>query len=205
MSKKAGFTLIEILIALAVFAILATITSSAMYYSFNTKARVSQQAERLNILQLAVILMQRDSIQIIPRSIRGNEMHLFPAFIGQPQYLEFTRVGVENPNSQEKRSTLQRIAYVCHDNQLLRRSWQVLDPVNRDHYSDKVLIDNLLACRFAYLNQTLQVLPEWRENALQQNQRAEPLPKAIQLNLTLKDWDKMSLLFAIPEALYSEH
>lgn len=205
MHKYRGFTLIEILIALVVFAILAGITSSAMYYAFNTKARVNQQADRLNMLQLAVILLERDTTQAISRSIRGNEMHQFSAFIGQSQYFEFTRLGIENPYSQEKRSNMQRIAYVCRDNQLIRRRWPVLDTTNRDRYEDKVILDNLTACRFAYLNQSLQVLPEWRENALQQNQRAEPLPKAVQLNMTLRDWDKMSLLFTIPEALYAEH
>ncbi|KTC78261.1 GspJ family T2SS minor pseudopilin variant LspJ [Legionella brunensis] len=204
MNKEKGFTLIEILIALAVFAILATVTSSAMYYAFNTKERVNQQADRLNVIQLAIILIERDTTQTIARTIRGNEMHLFSAFIGQPQYLELTRLGIENPNSQEKRSNLQRVAYVCHDNQLLRRSWPVLDPTNRDNYEDRILLDNLLDCKFAYLDHNLQVLSEWRENALQQNQKSQPLPKALQFNLTLKDWGKMSLLFIIPEALYAE-
>ncbi|CEK10852.1 GspJ family T2SS minor pseudopilin variant LspJ [Legionella hackeliae] len=204
MNKKAGFTLIEILIALTVFAILATATSSMMYYAFNTRARVNQQANRLNMVQLALLIIERDISQAIPRAVYGNEMHLFPAFVGQPQYFELTRLGFENPHSQEKRSNLQRIAYLCHDNQLLRRIWPTLDSTNRDHYEDRILLDNLIACRFSYLNHNLQVLPEWRENAIQQNQKAEPLPKAIQFNLTLKDWDKMSLLFIIPEALYVE-
>lgn len=203
MSKQHGFTLLEILIALAVFAILATITSSAMYYAFNTRARVNEQADRLNTLQLAVTLIERDVEQIVARAIRGNEMHLFPAFIGQHQYLELTRNGIVNPNSEEKRSSLKRIAYVCQNNQLLRRSWESLDTTNRKLYEDKVLLDNIVNCKFAYLNHSLQVLPEWRENALQQNQQSEPLPKAIQFTLTLKDWDKMSLLFIIPEALYA--
>ncbi|ASQ45780.1 GspJ family T2SS minor pseudopilin variant LspJ [Legionella clemsonensis] len=203
MNKKAGFTLIEILIALAVFAILATVTSSVMYYAFNTRARVNQQADRLNNIQLALLLIERDTTQAIPRAVFGNEMHLFPAFIGQPQYFELTKLGFENPHSLEKRSNLQRIAYICNNNQLLRRIWSTLDSTNRDRYEDRIVLDNLVTCRFAYLNHNLQVLPEWRENAVQQNQKAEPLPKAIQINLTLKDWDKISLLFIIPEALYA--
>ncbi|MDI9819496.1 MULTISPECIES: GspJ family T2SS minor pseudopilin variant LspJ [unclassified Legionella] len=204
MNKHIGFTLLEILIALSVFAILATITASTMYYAFNIKERVIQQADRLNNLQLAMILIERDTTQVIPRPVRGNDMHLFPAFAGQPQYLEFTRDGIVNPGSAEKRSTLKRIAYICRANQLLRRSWEVLDTPERNRYEEKILLDNLTNCKFSYLNHSLQVLPEWRDNALQQNQRAEPLPKAVQLNFTLKDWDKISLLTIIPEALYAE-
>ena len=53
MTRVKGFTLIEILIALTVFAILATITSSTLYYAFNTRTRVNEQSERLSTLQLA--------------------------------------------------------------------------------------------------------------------------------------------------------
>lgn len=197
-----GFTLIEILIALTVFAILATITSSTLYYTFNTRTRVNLQAERLNALQLAISIIQQDTSQTVERAIRGNEMRLFPVFVGQPQYLELTRDGVVNPNSAEKRSTLKRIALVCQDEKLLRRTWSTLDPIDRNKYEDKVLLNNLSECHFNYLNQTLQLLAEWREQAITQNQRREPLPKAIQMNLTLKDWGELNMLFIIPGALY---
>jgi general secretion pathway protein J len=203
MKKLHGFTLIEILIALTVFAILATITSSTLYYAFTARTRVNEQAERLNALQLAISIIQQDISQTVDRPIRGNEMRLFPGFIGQTQYLEFTRDGVINPESIEKRSTLKRIALVCQEGKLLRRTWTSLDPLDRNIAEDKELINNLSDCNFNYLNQNLQVLTEWREQALSQNQRKEPLPKAIQLNLKLNDWGKLNLLFIIPEALYA--
>lgn len=203
MNKTKGFTLIEILIALMVFAILATITSSTLYYAFNARTRVNLQAERLNSLQLAISIIQQDTNQTVERAIRGNEMRIFPVFVGQAQYLELTRDGNVNPKSLEKRSTLKRIALVCQEEKLLRRTWASLDPSDRNIYEDKVLLDNLSACNFKYLNQTLQVLDEWREQAVTQNQRKEPFPKAIQMNLTLKDWGEMNLLFIIPEALYA--
>lgn len=178
MIKNKGFTLIEILIALTVFAILATITSSTLYYAFNTRTRVNAQAERLNALQLAISIIQQDTSQTVERAIRGNEMRLFPIFVGQPQYLELTRDGVVNPNSAEKRSTLERVALVCQDSKLLRRTWNTLDPIDRNIYKDKVLLDNLSECHFNYLNQNLQLLSEWREQAVNQNQQREPLPKA---------------------------
>jgi general secretion pathway protein J len=198
-----GFTLIEILMALTVFAILATITSSSLYYAFDARTRVNTQAERLNTLQLAVSLIQQDISQVVERAIRGNEMHLFPIFVGQPQYMEFTRDGHLNPQSLEKRSTLKRIAVVCKDGTLLRRTWPSLDPTNRSTYEDKVLLDNISACHFNYLSQSSQLLSEWREQAVDQNQNREPLPQAVQINLKLKEWGEMNLLFVIPEALYA--
>lgn len=202
MKRGSGFTLIEILIALTVFAILATITSSSLYYAFNARTRVNAQAEQLNTLQLAVSIIQQDISQTVERAVRGNEMRLFPVFVGQTQYLEFTRDGSINPQSVHKRSTLKRVALVCEDGKLLHRTWNSLDPADRNIYADKGLLDNLTDCRFNYLNQNLEVLNEWREQAVTQNQRKEPFPKAIQVNVTLNEWGKMNLLFIIPEALY---
>ncbi len=198
-----GFTLIEILIALMVFAILATITASSLYYAFNTRTRVNEQAKRLSDLQLTIALIQKDCLQALERPIRVNDMVLVPAFVGQNNSLELTRDGNINPQSLEKRSNLKRIALVCENHRLIRRTWASLDPIDLQVFEDRVLLDNLNHCHFNYLNQSLQLLPEWHAQALSQNQSKETLPKAIQMNLTLNDWGEMSLLFAIPGALYA--
>ncbi|MBA2652117.1 MAG: GspJ family T2SS minor pseudopilin variant LspJ [Tatlockia sp.] len=202
--KQQGYTLIEILIALAVFAILATITASSMYYAFETRARVTAQADRLNALQLALVLMERDIEQIVLRNARGKDMLIYPALDGQSKYVEFTRSGFANPNSDEKRSILKRVAYLCQNNSLLRRTWVALDAADRKAYQDKILLTELTHCEFSYLNSNVQNLSEIRASAVQPNQRAEPLPKAIQMNLTLNHWGNINYLFVIPGSLYAE-
>ncbi len=131
-------------------------------------------------------------------------MQIFPAFEGKSQYLELTRSGYANPNSDEKRSILKRVAILCQNNNLVRRTWASLDTADRKTYRDTILISNLSSCKFSYLNQNLQILNEWRANAVQQDQRVEPLPKAIQMNLTLNHWGNINYLFIIPGALYAE-
>lgn len=204
MTREAGFTLLEILIALTVFAILATVTSGAMYHAFDTRNRVNDQANRLTQLQLTVSMIENDAKQVIDRPIRGNEMRLFPIFYGNNKYAEFTRDGLTNPFGQDRRSSLKRIAFVCENNKFFRRSWSVLDPVDHNQFESKLLLDNLDECQLRYLNHGLEVLSEWREHAVSQNQKKEPFPQAIQLNLTLKDWGKASFLFLIPEAVYDD-
>ena len=199
-----GFTLLEILVALSVFVILATMTSSAMYHAFNTRALVTAQADRLSTLQLAMALIKRDTQQIVERSVHDSQQHVFPAFIGRSNYVEFTRSGEVNPADSEQRSTLIRIAFLCRNDQLVRRRWETPDTPHRGTYQDKVLLSHLSQCRFAYLDHNQQVLSEWHENAVKQNQHKESLPNAIQFTLNLTYWGDMSLLFVIPEALYAE-
>lgn len=200
-----GFTLIEILIALMIFAILATITSASLYNTFNTRARVNEKVQRLSGLQLAMSLLQQDFLQALERPIRSNDMQLLPAFVGEPNMVEFTRDGNINPNSMEKRSSLKRIALVCQGNRLIRRTWASLDPMNHNLYEDKILLDNLNSCHFNYLNHSLQVLSEWRPQALTTNQMKEWSPKAVQLNVTLNDWGEMNVWFVIPGTLYASN
>ncbi len=202
MKKNHGFTLIEILIALTLFAILTAITSSSMYYAFNARARVSAQADRLNALQLTLSLIKQDTEEIAARSIRSTDFHLFPAFIGEPHSIELTRGGLPNPHGAEKRSTLKRIALLCRNHQLIRRTWSTLDSPSRDVFEDKILLNNLDECHFAFLDSALQLLSKWRINNMLNVSTANILPKAIQLNLALSDWGKATFLFIIPGALY---
>jgi general secretion pathway protein J len=192
-----GFTLIEVLIALSVFAILASITSTAMYQAFNTREHITNQSDRLNTLQMAILLLKRDTQQIVERAVLGNEMHTFPPFIGQPHYIELTRGGVASPMGIDQGKTLQRVAFLCKNTQLYRRSWQTLDGSDRNHYQDRLLLDHLTQCQFSFVAHNKQVLPDWRAFALQQNQQQEILPFAIQLTLKLSDWGEMSMLLRL--------
>ncbi len=197
-----GFTLIEVLIALAVFAILATLTSTSMYYAFNISDRLKKESQRITAMQLAISIFERDTQQIVLRAVRGNDMRLFPAFIGQPQYIEFTRGGITNPRSQEKRSTMQRVALFCRNNQLIRKRWPSLDSVDRNTFNEKVLLKNLNKCQFQFLNHNLQILSDWTETTSTDNQQNEAFPKAIQLTIQVEALGEGVFLFPLSGGLY---
>lgn len=201
LSQK-GFTLLEVLIALATFLVIASITSSVLYYSFNVRDKINKHADKLSALQITTTLLQRDITQIIERPIRDSEDHFLPAFIGLPTYIEFTHSGLFNPDSLLKRSSLQRTAWICNDNKLRRRTFTNLDTISHKQYEEKIFLTDLASCSFAYLDYSLQVLSKWQVNAVQQ--KLEPFPKAIRLDLVLKEnKQKISLLFIIPQALYA--
>ncbi len=197
-----GYTLIEVMIALAVFAILSTISASMLMQAFNTKTHLDQEHQRIAKLQLAIALLKQDIEQAMDRSIRGNEMRLFPPFIGESYYTEFTRGGFVNPNATTRNSTLKRVGYLCQNNTLTRRSWLMLDSPSRKEYQDKILLTELTECSFSYLSRSRELLKDWRPYALQQNQKNQSLPAAIQVNLGIQHLGAMKMMFIIPEALY---
>ena len=202
MKKNHGYTLLEILVALAVFAILSTLTASAMYQAFDTRTRVNAQANQLNALQLGLTLIARDTEQVVGQATSENATSSTLPFVGQSNYLEFTRGGLVNPNGIEARSTLKRIAYTCVGHKLIRRSWERIDTPARNHYQDKTILEHLDECKFAYMTQNHRTQSEWQVVADQQNEKVELLPIAIRFTLTPHGWGNMILLFTLPEALY---
>lgn len=198
-----GYTLIEVMIALSVFAIIAAISSGVMYHVFDVRGRVATQANQLDELQLALTLIEHDTIQFVPRTVRTKDAHVFASFTGTHQYMEFTRGGQVNPKGLALRSTLKRVAFLCSDKQLVRRSWDVLDTLNRRGYEDKVLLSNLEACSFSYVSINHQIMPEWVAYRTDQNQRMEVVPSAIQITINPAEWGKMTFLFVLAEGLYA--
>jgi len=201
--KNRGFTLLEVLIALTLFAIVVTITTVAMRQSFLIEKRITAASNRLSTLQMALLIINRDTEQFVSRPIRGNDMHLFPAFIGQPIYLEFTRGGFVNPGALEQRATLQRIAYLCNKNRIIRRVFRVLDNPNRNGYQDTPLLDNVSTCEFAYMDHNQALMPTWAQRQSEQTHN-EMLPKAIVLTVTIRNFGNMTLRFILPEGLYAD-
>ncbi len=202
--KNQGFTLIEILIALAVFTILAAATSTIIYNVSTTRARVLQQNERLESLELALSMFKYDLLQAIDRPITIHKTSAIFAFLGDETSLEFSRGGYVYPHVL-RRSALKRVAWYCRDSSLVRRSWERLDVPTRAAYSEKTALANLTSCKLGYLNKNLQTLKEWRGKALDSEQNKEPLPTAVQLHVSLADWGHLSYLFALPNNKHYEY
>lgn len=176
-----GFTLLEILIAIAVFAIIASLTSSILSQIVQIKDKSSEQISKINDLQLAIALMSKDIKQTVERPVRGNQMHLFPSFIGEKDYLEFTTAGNVNPGSLENRSTMLRVAYLCKNKELIRRTWPVLDSPDRDDYLDTIILKSLQKCKFSYIGMHQRINPTWYQYTLKKDKEnmTTPLPQAV--------------------------
>ena len=199
-----GYTLIEILIALSVFAIVSAITTTAMYQAFTTRERINIKSNLLNALQLGITIISRDTEQMMQFEPFQIDHEIRHAFTGESNYFELTRGGFVNPEAEESRSTEQRISYLCKNNQLIRRSWGTATPTKSNHGHDKILFKNLLNCHFSYLNTHRDSLTSWPDSQDKgPDTKMEILPIAIKVTVTIEHLGNMSLLFAIPGGLYA--
>src|SRR5687768_8135700 len=109
-SRTAGFTLIEILVALFIFSVVSLLMTTALHSLLRSQESVEKSAERFAALQTALLLLSRDIEQSIDRSA-SVPAGIAGAFNGAPDRLTLTHTGLVNPDAQLQRPTLQRTQY----------------------------------------------------------------------------------------------
>lgn len=122
-----GFTLMEMLVALAVFVVIGLLCAQLMGRTLANHEIVSDRTERLAEVQRAMLMLKRDIMQITERPVRdmlGDARGSI--LIGSDGLMEFSRLGWRNPLRQP-RAEVQRVAYVVEDGDLYRAWWSVLD------------------------------------------------------------------------------
>jgi len=121
-----GFTLLEMLIALGVFAVIGLMSSQILSGIVDLSDTVKERSAQLSELQRAMFIISRDIEQMTRRPVRDEFGDSTAAItIGAP-LIEFTRRGWQNP-LRSPRSELQRVAYTVSDGDLVRQFWPLLD------------------------------------------------------------------------------
>ena len=126
--SERGFTLLELLIAISIFAVVSAMAYSGLASVLNTRKVVDERAETLLKVQKVFGILQREVSQIANRPIRDAFGDTQPAVksstLGAATYLEFTHGGYQNPLLQA-RSSLRRVAYRLDEESLVRLTWPV--------------------------------------------------------------------------------
>src|SRR3989338_10160394 len=144
MVKVKAFTLIEIMIALFIFAIMAVMAATGLFAIIKSRDITEKHNARIVQLQTAMVIMQQDFQQLIDRPITDELGQPQPALWVTNNQIIFTRAGYVNPLGVYQRSNLQRVSYFVANNQLDRKSWLTLDRAAGDPPSlQRVLINNV--------------------------------------------------------------
>ncbi len=193
-----GFTLLELLIAISVFAVVATVAYGGLRTVLESKQLLDARLQALAQLQTAFSMMRRDLEQAVVRAVRDEAGAALPPFIGaagESELVALTRAGWSNPRA-IKRSTLQRVAYRWQDNTLHRVYWGVLDRIDDASAVDIPLLGGVEGARLRFQDASRQWHTVWPP---EQQSEAE-LPRAVEMALMLKGRGEMSRLFCLPQS-----
>lgn len=100
MSKQLGFTLLELLVAVAIFALLGVGSYRLLASTIATREASKTHDMALVQLQRTFTIMNRDMAQAVGRSVRDQYGDAQPALLLKNNTLELTRMGVPNPLQQ---------------------------------------------------------------------------------------------------------
>jgi len=192
-----GFTLIEVLVAMAIFGVLSMLAYSTLGQTLANSEMLTERMDRLQAVQRTVRFLSNDFVQAAPRPVRlelGDSMG--PAVftsLGGEFALELTHGGWGNPAGLP-RGTLQRSAYRLEDDELVRYHWNVLDRTFANQPIANILLDNVESLLFRYLDADGEWSEIWPPQA-QRNIRARP--RAVEIVLTLADEGEIRRLLEV--------
>ena len=208
-----GLTLIELLLALAIFSILASLAYGGLNSVLNTREAVTAQSKRLADVQRSFVRLARDLGQVAPRAIRDIHGDVQPAihsgidtynYVRQDfdtgedtEYtanvlIEFTVAGKRLlPN--QRRSTLQRVAYAVNDKELLRLNWSVLDRAQDSQPYVTVILSDIEDVAFRYLGSD----GEWHDEWSNSDTVILELPVAVEVSFKVEQWGELRRVFLV--------
>jgi general secretion pathway protein J len=194
MKSPRGFTLIEVLVAIMIAAILSVMAFTAMRQGLEHRDVIKSRAARLAAVQATMRSFVQDFSQIQPRPVREPIGEGYKAAVmgvtGTTPEVEFTRGGWSNPVGSQ-RSTLERVHYFLRDGVLYREHWNVLDAQLQPEPVGRTMLDGVQEFQVSFMDDSRNWQDSWppQTTATSNNERQwRSRPIAIRVTLVLKDW-----------------
>ena len=195
MNGARGFTLLEMLVAIAIFAIVGAISYTGLDHAMDIRAQLKTVRSRWEARGLAYYRLENDLSQARGRPVRDGAGTLVPAFtvrhMGRGVRLNFTTGGVA-PLTSARRSNLRRVDYTVEHGALIWRRWPVLDRAPGEHRAKEVLLRGVRRFHVDMLTPSGLYVRTW---PLAGQPVAEP--RLVKVIVTLKNGRHLRWLFAV--------
>jgi general secretion pathway protein J len=132
-----GFTLIEVLIALTIFAVMSALAYRGLTSILDARDRVAQENRKWREVAVFFARLEADLVSAVDRDIRNSNNLTEAAFIGNKTFakesegqLMFTRMGL--PGASGTLAAPQRLGYRLKQGTVEELVWPVLDQGQRN-------------------------------------------------------------------------
>lgn len=179
-SAENGFTLIELMVALFIFAMLAAAGVALLSFGVRAQAAATQRLEDTADLRRFSTLMANDLAQALPRIARAPDGQPLRAFTGNdgrsdPLVLGYVRGGWTNPDG-APRAGIQRVDVTLSEGRLTRTAYPMIDGSAAP--AGIVLADKVQALAMRYRDRRGEWRTRWDDALL------DSLPAAVEMTVT---------------------
>jgi len=185
--RTRGFTLLEMVVAVAIFAIMATIAYTGLNHTIRVGNQVGESNRQLSELQFALSYFSSDWLQVSPRKVRNQYGDEESNIIIGDNSVSFTRSGWANL-LQRKRSNLQRVQYLVVDSKLVRRHWISLDQGIGEEPLDNVLLHDINALEVHFVDASEKAIDTWPDDLVRDERQPIALKIGVDINRLGKTW-----------------
>ena len=209
--RRAGFTLIEVVVAMFIAAVMFAIGYRALSQAVIERDTLATAQDRVTEIQRGMRVVAQDFAQLAARAARdtqgnGDLQAAVSASGGTDATLiTFTRTGWSNPAGIQ-RPAEQRVRYRFVDGSLVREHWLSVDPALNNEPRQRVVLTQLKSVEIRFLDPNTR---SWRTDwpARVAGAPVGPLtidealltrPLAIELTLVLEDWGRVQRIFEVP-------
>jgi len=189
--KQFGFTLLEIMIAVSITAVIGIISATMLSGTMNNHAQVNMQEKNLLTLERALHIIRDDIEQISLRPVIQDIYHddtFIPdidknQFKGDQSSLEFSRLN-QYPGASQIEQQLVRVRYFLQDQQLIRESINTDFPSPNEVWHRQLILTGVTDLNFSFF------FDRW-ENYLANDKKH---PSAVRVQLETLHWQNIELI-----------
>ncbi|HYC37630.1 MAG TPA: type II secretion system minor pseudopilin GspJ [Usitatibacter sp.] len=199
-SVPSGFTLVELLVALAIFALLSGFAYRGLTAMLEGREALQQESRKWRDVTVFIGRLERDLAAVLDRPARGASGTLLAPVSSSMEVtttrdgLAFTRSG--SPLNENALAAPQRVAYRHLEGRIERLTWPGVDAAPRAEPTAVPVLSNVSAMTLRFLDPR----GEWRTTwGLPGG--AEGVPAAVEVTLQLASGEKLVRLVDLPRAL----
>lgn len=201
-----GFTLVEVLVTMVIFAIIGIASFQVLNQMVNTEEQSQQQREQLERIQFSQLLMQQDIRQMVAKPTRPSGVNVTHQYLSNdPGYfdsdggvLAFVRSGFDNPGNMMPRSELQPVVYRLWDGSLQRVTETFVNDRSAEPSIQTLLEDvSELSFRF-YRGNAASDVNQGVEQGWSDSWESEgDLPQAVEVTIRSENFGTLRRIFLI--------